>query len=862
MAGFLKRFFGAAPLSPSDLLRRKYASFRRLLATNNEILRCIADLEGDLAAGHSIPLQDLQGTAHTVREHVRSMVEDLNVVAEDRYRSLQSNLDRIAANIEEAFRTVQGTPVTAACLPIERIGRSMADAVGGKTANLGEVRNAVGLPVPPAFAVSAFAYRSFVAGAGIQPDLGRLWKGIDWNDPGSVLRAAEEMQALVMQAELPQDVREAITLAAHDLYRQAAGPRRVSLRSSAIGEDSHASFAGLYASFLNVPLEQVLRRYRETVASKFEARALFYMHSKGFNEEDIAMSVGCFLMVNARAAGVAYTVDPNDPELENMTIAAVWGLGKPVVDGTMTPDVYLVPRRPGRGSISRQIVLKSRRVVCAHDEGLVEEDVPPELQAVPCLDDAQIELLADYLRTLEAHFRGPQDVEWALDQEGRLFILQSRPLMLADRPAGKRPKVSADAAHPVVLTGGATACPGTGAGPVVWVTGDKDLVRFPAGGVLVARQNSPQFVKVMTRAAAILTNVGSVTGHMASLAREYGVPTICNTVSATELPAGIEVTVDATACVVYRGRVEELLVRAQDRPGASRNLPALAAQERVTARIAHLNLTDPARNSFRAKNCSTYHDVVRFCHEMAISEMFHINDYANLRERGMAFRLETEVPLGVYVIDLGDGLAAPPGVRAVTPEMITSVPMRALWRGITTPGIRWAGARPVDMGGFLSVVASTMVDHARSERSLGDNSYAMVGANYVNFGSRLGYHFTTLESVCSDDVTENHLIFRFKGGAADIQRRERRVRFIAEVLRRYGFNVDQRQDLLNAWVKELPRPVIESHLEMLGRLMGCARQLDVVMHAEMTIQGCVDAFLAHRFEFFDFGQTDSSFGIT
>ena len=724
----MRSVFGLGAGSGGDLLRRKYASFRQLLATNNEILERIADLEAALAADQPIPKDDLLAIAESVRERAVAIVDDLNVIADGRFRSLRGNVDRIAAGIGEALRSVQGTPVTAACLPLEELDRRMADVVGGKTANLGEVSNVLGLPVPPGFAITAFAYRSFVAGAGIKENLAELWRRMDWEDLGSVSVTAARMQALVLAAEIPQDVKESITLAAHDLYRVSAGHPRVSMRSSAIGEDSRTSFAGQYASFLNVPLEQILRRYRETVASKFGARALFYMHSRGFREDEIAMSVGCFMMIEARAAGVGYTVDPNDPDRDTMTVTAVWGLGTPVVGGTMTPDVYLVPRNPRTGTIERRVADKRRRVVCRRDEGTVEEDVPLELRERPCLDDETLDRLASWMRALETHNRVPQDVEWVLDADGRLFILQTRPLALPDSPAPRPSRPPGVGRDRLLLSGGSTACPGAGTGPVVHAETDEELARFPPGGVLVARQNAPRFVEVMTRASAIVTDVGSVTGHMASLSREYGVPTLCNAGAATGLPEGLEVTVDATGCAVYRGRVEELVSIRRAPRQSLRSLPSAAVQERVTARIAYLNLTDPSKNSFRAKNCVTYHDVVRFCHEMAISEMFHINDYSNLREQGVAFRLETDVPLGIYVIDLGDGLAAPPGAHRVTPEQIVSVPMRALWRGITTPGVRWAGARPIDVGGFLSALASTVADVARGERGLGDNSYAMVGA--------------------------------------------------------------------------------------------------------------------------------------
>jgi pyruvate, water dikinase len=847
-----RSFLKPRPPDIGEQLRAKYTSFRKLLAANNEILKMMADLEGAIASGEGMATEELRTLSGSIRERAQTMVEDLNVIADGRYHALTHNIEKIAEGIEGALRTVRGTPVTAACIPLESITKELADVVGGKTANLGEVRNAVGLPVPPGFAVTAFAYRAFVEGTGLQARLSALWDGIDWADLRTVSRASEAMQELVLAAEIPQDVKESITLAAHDLYRRAPGHPRVAIRSSALGEDGHASFAGQYSSFLNVPLEQVLRRWKETVAGKFTPRALFYMHTKGLREEEIAMSVGCFLMVDAAAAGVAYSVDPNDRRLDTMMISAVWGLGKPVVDGSVTPDIYIVPRREGAAASELRVADKPRRTVCAAAEGIADEAVPAELRSRPCLAPEQLEKLAGYLRALEAHYRVPQDVEWAIDRQGRLFILQTRPLRLAESLAREVVQQALHERHEVLFDGGVTVCRGVGAGRVVHAESEDELSAFPAGGVLVARQNSPRFVKVMTKAAAIITDIGSATGHMASLAREYGVPTITSAATATSLAEGTEVTVDATTCRVYGGRVEELLVTAGLRPEAARLTHSMAELERVAPRITHLNLTDPAKNSFRAKSCRTYHDIVRFCHEMAISEMFNINDYRNLRERGMTFRLETDVPLGIYVIDLGGGVAVRPGARTVAPAQITSVPMIALWRGMTTPGVRWSGARPIDLRGFMSVWATTMVDSSRSERGLGDNSYAMLGSHYVNFGSRLGYHFTTLESVCSDGFNENYVIFRFKGGAADIQRRERRVRFLADVLRAFAFEVDRRQDLLNAWVKKLPRERIEEQLAMLGRLMACARQLDVVMHADATVQACADAFLADRYDFFDF----------
>ncbi len=850
--GFLRRFFHSPTASPGDELKRKYAAFRRLLLTNNEVLEQITLLETALASSEGLGLRELRRLAASLTEHVHQIVDDLNTVADGGYRELHGVVTKIAQGLGEMLRDVRGTAVTRLCIPLEEVTRDLADAVGGKTSNLGEVRNIVGLPVPPGFAVTAFAYRAFIEGSGLQAPLTRLWEGIDWDDAGALPAAADAMQQLVLAAHIPQEVREEITLNAHDLYRKAPGHPRISLRSSAIGEDSRASFAGQYSSFLNVPLEQVLRRYKEVVASKFSPRALFYMHSKGFREEEIAMSVGCFLMVDARAAGVAYSVDPADPELDSMLITGVWGLGKPLVDGAITPDIFRLSRRQMDGPCEVRPSRQGWSVRLDPAGGLVRENLPAELAGQPCLDTDQVRTLARYVLALEEHYRAPQDVEWVLDQQGRLFILQTRPLTLAGAESMRRGEAASTAELPVLVAGGATACPGAGAGPVVHVSEEDDLNRFPDGGVLVAASNQPRFVRVMTRAAAIVTEVGSVSGHMASLAREYAVPTITGLENATaSLAPGVEVTVDATHCRIVAGRVEELLAAGRGPVRRQNDLPSLAVLERVVARVARLNLTDPARPSFRAKNCTTYHDVVRFCHEMAISEMFRINDYRNLAEEATAYRLDCDVPLGIYLIDLGGGLEALPGTRSVRAEQIRSVPMRALWRGMTTPGVRWAGARPIDARGFLSVWVNTMADGGRGERGLGDNSYAMVGSHFVNFGSRLGYHFTTLEAVCGESLHENYIIFRFKGGAADLTRRERRTRFVGEVLRHFGFTVDQKRDLLNAWVKKVPSARVEELLEMVGRLMGCARQLDVAMESEETVSACIEAFIRSDFEFFD-----------
>ena len=194
--------------------------------------------------------------------------------------------------------------------------------------------------------------------------------------------------------------------------------------------------------------------------------------------------------------------------------------------------------------------------MCNPEGGLREIEVAAERQEAPCLSPDQIRILARHGLALEEHYQCPQDIEWALDAEGRLIILQARPLRWVagvDHVPESAVPVSED--HPVLVEGGAVACPGVGCGPAIHVRSDEDLLNFPEGAVFIARHSSPKFMVVMRKAQAIVTDTGSVTGHMASLTREFSVPSVLDAKGATaQIPPGALVTVDAYSCRMYPER--------------------------------------------------------------------------------------------------------------------------------------------------------------------------------------------------------------------------------------------------------------------------------------------------------------------
>ncbi len=442
---------------------------------------------------------------------------------------------------------------------------------------------------------------------------------------------------------------------------------------------------------------------------------------------------------------------------------------------------------------------------------------------------------------VEAHYGVPQDVEWALDPSGRLLLLQARPLTTT--PRGDARTTPLMEGYPLLLHGGEPACPGVGCGPVLQPRDAEELALFPEGGILVAMHSSPSYVLVMQRAQAIVAEAGSITGHMASLAREFGVPTIVNAPGAmAALRVGMEVTVDAFSCRVYQGRVEELLPLREERAVCLRDTPIHNLLKQVAALVSPLNLHDPKSDDFTPAACRTIHDVMRFVHELSYAHMFRLSD--TVSDAGaVAVEMKAPVPLDLHVIDLGGGLTDVDGPYA-WPEQVVSAPFKALLDGMLDPAVHQRGPRPVDMSGFLSVMSRHMIEPPTMHgQRFGDRSYALVSDKYLNFSSRVGYHYGVLDAYCGQTMNKNYITFQFKGGAADETRKNRRVRCIGIILESIGFQVEVRGDMVTARFQKFAAPQIAERLAQLGRLLIVTRQLDMLMVDEAAVQRFAENFL-------------------
>jgi pyruvate,water dikinase len=858
MAKIWKKLMNAVRQRPAEssngavhTFEARYVSFKELLAANTHLLDIMADIEIKLQGGRFFGMTYVRSQASRALFYTLRMVLCLNFIAAKQYLHLMPALEKIHGEIQSLLDHPKSMGRTEFVLPLPQVSKKMLDWVGGKNANLGEVCSVLQIPTPAGFAVTTTAFENFMAHNGLSEAIQRCLDQADPGQPQSVAAASAAIERLIMEAELPPDLEWAITRAPELLTAQRPGgdPRPLAMRSSAVGEDSQWTFAGQYRSVLNVPRENVVDAYRRVVAGLYTERAIVYRIGKGIADADMAMGVAGLEMVPAVSSGVVYSRDPMDPDGPCMIINGVWGLGPYAVEGVITPDYFKVDRNNPARIAEQRIAVKQVQLTMAPESGVKEAPVAGPQQERPCLTPDQLQQLARLALDLETHFGEPQDMEWALDPDGNLLVLQTRPLQQVPRDQnGPRPTAEPYPGYPVLADHGIPVFPGVGMGPACHVRTNEDLARFPQGAVLVARRSSPNYVMVMPKAKAIITEVGSITGHMASLARELRVPTVLGLEGVMQNVApGAQITVDAYAGVVYAGRVAQLENLKPPPSPSIQDLPAWRTLRQVADWIVPLYLTDPKAPDFRPEACRSLHDIMRMVHELCYQEMFRLSDRVSHRE-GTAVKLGVKLPVDLYMIDLGGGLADGAAAADQVPlEAVTSIPLKALLKGMLHPGLDLREPRPIQLTGFFSVMREQILSPPAHVERFGDRSYAIIADKYLNFSSRVGYHYSILDCYCGTTINKNYITFSFKGGAADDTRRNRRVRAIARILETLDFAVEVRADRVDARLLKYEQPAIEAKLDQIGRLLLYTRQMDMLMNSEGSVDQAAQSFIAGNY---------------
>ncbi|MBU0728759.1 MAG: pyruvate, water dikinase [Proteobacteria bacterium] len=824
----IQLFRGGPGLDPVDLqatFQQHFKVFRSLLTANNNALKLMAEMEQTLNSGRSFGMAFVRGNCTALTANVYKMVINLVELADGRYESIIPRFKEISLRIENtiASRPIFSDLIQPFVLPLSEIDRHSVDAVGEKMANLGEIRKHLGLNTPDGFVITAEAARHFITTNNLQDEINRRLKQLNEDDLEDLFTVSAAVQNLIVNSRMPEDLDSQINQAYYQLAVRQGREILVSMRSSASGEDLvNTSFAGQYRTQLDVHPDFLGHTYKEILAGKYKSQALVYRLRRGYRHQDIVMCVGCLMMIDATVSGVSYS----NAGSNLMHIYAVAGTAANVVEGEAPCDVYHLNRQQ-----PFPIVFKSPGVTNTPDNRQTE--------GVFLLSDEQIQELAQATLLLEKHFGGPQDIEWSFDSEGKLVILQSRPLdsetFQATALASAGDDQNTDAA---ICPGGIAVSRGIASGPVFKVESQVDLLQFPRGAVLLVRYPHSDWAVLVSHAVAIISAAGEAAAHLATVAREFGVPAIFGVEDAfSTYNDGEILTVDAIENVICRGKDAERIARSQPAVKLMVGSPVYKILQRVLQEISPLNLTDPKAVQFAPSYCRTLHDITRFCHEKAVQEIFQFGMKYRFDKRS-AKQLVVKTPFQWWVINLDDGFSenVQPESKYVSLDDIQSEPMHAVWRGMVA--VPWEGPPPVNLRGFGSIILQSTMDPRLEPAvgaSMGGRNYFLVSRNFCNLSVRLGYHFALVEANLGEFLTENYISFQFKGGAADERRRLVRVTLLAEILRLYGFRVDLIRDALTARLEKYPAAYLKDRLALLGYLLIHTRQIDMVLGEEAIL---------------------------
>lgn len=588
--------------APGVVLRQTYDAFQRLLAYDVRSHELMAEFESLYYQGKKEDFTRIASHYDALAESVEGMVRNLGQMAPGSFVTLPAYFRKFDfySRFLMAPPALSCGPPFVLSLTEETIPPELA---GSKTTSLVELARFLDLAIPSGFVITSNAFSYLIEYNNLRPDINALLSEIDLQLVDSLQQISAKLVALIRAADIPPDIEKGIQLASGKLLQTSGKNKSFAVRSSALSEDGVCSFAGQYRSCLNVKPDNILSAYLEVLSSKYSPEALAYRIHCGFSDEETPMAVMVLEMVAARSAGVVYTADPAGLEEGMMFVHAARGLGESVVSGTVIPDVFIVDKTG------------NRLVHSSTDNREVKECA---------LTESQLLRLSEKGLAIERYFARAQDIEWAMEEDGSFVFLQSRPLQVY------RVKEEADLSGVVessvdpLIHGGVMAASGIGSGRAWCLDAEHPLEKMDPGSVLVIRETLPGYVRVLHQVSAVVAELGSAAGHFATVCREFGVPLLLGVGQGINRVRHREpVTVFADGLAVYAG---ENVVLKKPVPVHERekDLPFYRKLRSVLDFITPLKLVDPHAKEFSPESCRSFHDIIRFAHEMAVQTMFSI----------------------------------------------------------------------------------------------------------------------------------------------------------------------------------------------------------------------------------------------
>ncbi len=808
------RIFG---LGSPGRLKKRYKLFLSIIHADCKCHELMAELQEMVLQRPPPEMNRIRAVYYRLSNRLSHLIqnfEQIHTADRGKLDLIFRKIDNYCKYIIEAYVPKSGAPF---CVAIEDVSDEHLSLIGGKARGLLELHR-LGAKIPRCLFVTTNAFWSTVLHQGLYGRIREELARIDTEKPDSIKLAASRIQEMFSGLNVPDEV-------AMDIERcvPSLGNGPYAVRSSACFEDEEYSFAGQYKTILNCSSSELIPGYLKVIASKYSANAIWYRINAGLSDEETSMGVIIMEMVDPVLSGVAYTLDPEQPERNKMRISVIRGLGEKLVSGEADSTVELVVDR-------------------ALDAPL-DSVIPDELREF----ERPLEGLFQQMRLIESHFGGiPQDIEWSISKKGDLYILQSRPLKVEgySHTLASGSKASIDIEP--IFKGGQLIHPGCVTGKVFVATGVKDLSRVPFGAILVAPNALPEYSQIIGKISGIVTEKGTVTSHLATVAREFGVPAIFGARGIMGLLAnGMVVTLCASNRSIYKGGADEVCQAVETREGGDiPELPTMARLRALLSLVTPLTLKDPQAPDFRPEGCRSLHDILRYSHEMSMRAMFGLT--RDSLSRRYVRKLNLPVPLNIYILDIEavEKRGRVKGDVEFSLEEIPSNALRSLVRGLCHPEIDWEEREHFDWQSFDNMALSGMAPLWRDSAAF--SSFAVVSRNYFNLNLKFGYHFTVVDALCSLHPRSNYMSIQFGGGGGVDSGKSLRLTFIEEILNEMGFSTTVKGDELWARIMGIEEGDLVDVAEKVGHLLGFTKLLDLKLTSEARLK---EAFIEFEEKF-------------
>lgn len=814
----------------------RHHSFKLFLTAWNTFQETMTALEYTLCCDHPFGLYRVRALCTSMATQVFQCVKQLERLdpapCEALYARFGELQKMVADDVYEPELCLLGPMV----LPLDEdadiqalSGQGDFPLVDPVTLRLEEVRRSHPHLVPRGFVITMAGCQHFLQCGDLQSEVNRRIQAAGGLAPKHLTKLSSSLGQLVEDTPMPQDLIQEICAALARL--RASCPQegmRLVLRGRLWPPEAHGNDdPGLILWGPSVPLnasdEEILHAVHITLARKQRAQALVYRRARGLTDAGSGVCISCLAVEDGAFGGLAHSSSPVRAHGDQVHVYASRGLPQELDYSVLPAEHATLDRRAPHEIISFTS----------------PDSSPPVLDAHTARDVAVLAL------KLEACLGCPVSLSWVRSPQGELRLLLVRPIPLPI-DAVDMPPVLPNVRASLSLSGGYTVSPGRVAGQVCVARRWEDARRFPPGGILVVPDDNYRWGALIDRVAGIIAEEGLAGSRLASLAREFGKPVIFGMPGAMDkLKNGQRITLCSDICQVYVDRQESLLPNVPPGRDYMPGSPVFRILQKASARILPLTM-DVDSPEFRAANCQTYHDIARYCHERAVSAMFSLGaekKYAPQRVK----QLRDKVLKQFWVVNLSDGFSTVPPGPVIDISEITSVPMCALWHGMNA--YPWQGPPPVDGKGFLSVLfeatANPNLDPAAQTAYFSEKNYFMISRDYCSLHSRFGFHFVSVEARLGDRTPENYLTFHLRGGAANIERRILRVRFVAEILWEFGFAPMVRNDAVSATLKGMDREEGELLLAIAGYMTIHTRQLDMIMQDAIQVAAKREEMLNH-----------------